>query len=139
VSSYYAQRDIEVYERQLGEYETALNDWQAEQDRAHAAYDADYARYEQLLADWTPESGEDEPLPPPEPEWPTVPEPAAPGEPFASYTMRVVTTPEQLDTPDGTAIVMPDRLVVSSPNGDVAMSADEFAANFTTTFAKGGV
>jgi len=138
MSSYYANLDLESYDAQQANYAEQMNAWNAQKTTIEAANEQTQADYEAAHAAWeqTPADSEGNPIA--EPVAPTpqpVPaQPVAPSEPTTTYTTRTVTTPEELTTPHGVALVLPGLLVVTSSSGeDRAMNADDFARAYTET------
>jgi len=117
------------------DYVARHDDWQEQVDRMTASYEQQHAAWEQNPIDDVTGNPIPEPQPPelpPEPQPPTPSdEPQAPPA-LGVYDARDVDAPEVITTATGDALVVPPRVVMTDPNGNVfALSSDELAAGYT--------
>jgi hypothetical protein len=140
MAKYYSKGEFELWQKEQSNYEEMLQVWQANVDmiedtwpEQEAAGQVAYQVWQEQHDAWENDTS-DPPLP--EPIKPIVtqdkPVPLPPSEPILNlqiYESRIAEQIEELETPTGTLIVMPGRIILTSNDG-TSFSVSEQELNY---------
>jgi hypothetical protein len=127
--SYHSKSELAFHTARIDGYERALEVWKATCTDLNAHHEASVQAWqEQRDSDALTAETADPPSPPVLPHEPEAIDPAS----LPVYEARAVDAIEEIETPTGTIIVMPGRIVLTAPDGtSFAVSEQELAHSYS--------